>query len=55
MSAAVMMKRIAEASPRSLARMAGVSQLLEALTATFGQASVITLRPANGDQVKTGQ
>lgn len=32
-----MMKRIAEASPRFLARMAGVCQLLEALTATFGQ------------------
>jgi hypothetical protein len=31
------MERIAEASPRFLARMAGVCQLLEALTATFGQ------------------
>jgi hypothetical protein len=34
-----MMERIAEASPRSLARMGGVFQVLEALTATFGQAS----------------
>ena len=32
-----MMERIAEASPRFKARMAGVFQLLEALTATFGQ------------------
>jgi hypothetical protein len=32
-----MMERIAEASPSSKARMAGVCQLLEALTATFGQ------------------
>ena len=34
-----MMDRIAETSPRSLARMADVFQVLEALTATFGQAS----------------
>lgn len=40
MSTAVMTERIAEASPRSLARMAGVFQLLEALTATFGQVIV---------------
>jgi Domain of unknown function (DUF4386) len=32
-----MRQRIAEASPRFKARMAGVCQLLEALTATFGQ------------------
>jgi hypothetical protein len=32
-----MMERIAEASPRFKARMAGMFQLLEALTATFGQ------------------
>src|ERR1700676_1857215 len=35
-----MMERIAETSPRFKARMAGVSQLLEALTATFGQVIV---------------
>ncbi len=35
-----MMERIAEASPRFKARMAGVFQLLEALTATFGQVIV---------------
>jgi hypothetical protein len=35
-----MIKRIAEVSPRFKARMAGVFQLLEALTATFGQVIV---------------
>jgi hypothetical protein len=35
-----MMERIAETSPRFKARMAGVCQLLEALTATFGQVIV---------------
>ncbi len=37
-----MTERIAEASPRTLARMAGVCQALEGTTATFGQ--VIVLR-----------
>jgi hypothetical protein len=36
-----MMGRIAEASPRSLARMAGVFQGLEGTTATFGQVIVL--------------
>jgi hypothetical protein len=36
-----MMERIAESSPRFTARMAGVCQLLEALTATFGQVIVL--------------
>jgi hypothetical protein len=36
-----MMGQIAEASPRSLARMAGVCQLLEGTTATFGQVTVV--------------
>jgi Domain of unknown function (DUF4386) len=36
-----MMDRIAETSPRFKARMAGVSQLLEAVTATFGQVIVL--------------
>jgi hypothetical protein len=35
-----MMERISEQSPRFKARMAGVCQLLEALTATFGQVIV---------------
>ena len=41
MNTAVVTECIAEASPRSLARMAGVFQLLEALTATFGQVIVL--------------
>jgi uncharacterized protein DUF4386 len=41
MSTAEVMERIAKASPRSTARMAGVCQLLEALTATFGQVIVL--------------
>ena len=36
-----MTERIAEASPRFKARIAGVSQLLEALTAGFGQVIVL--------------
>ena len=35
------MERIAETSPRFRARMAGAFQLLEALTATFGQIIVL--------------
>jgi uncharacterized protein DUF4386 len=41
MSIAVTMERIAETSPRFKARMAGVFQLLESLTATFGQVIVL--------------
>ena len=37
MSTSAIAARIAEKSPRSLARTAGICQLLEALTATFGQ------------------
>src|SRR6266581_5412526 len=40
MSTAVMMERIAESSPRLKARMAGVFELLEALTSGFGQVIV---------------
>ena len=40
MSTAVMMERIAEASPRLKDRMAGVFELLEALTSGFGQVIV---------------
>jgi hypothetical protein len=36
-----MMERVAEASPRFKARMAGVFQLLEALAATFGEVIVL--------------
>jgi hypothetical protein len=36
-----MMERIAEASPRFRARMAGVFQLFEALTAGFGEVIVL--------------
>ena len=41
MSTDGMTKRITETSPRSLARMAGVFQLGEAITATFGQVIVL--------------
>ncbi|HYL11317.1 MAG TPA: DUF4386 domain-containing protein [Candidatus Acidoferrales bacterium] len=41
MNADEMKQRIAEASPRLKARVAGVFQLLEALTATFGQVIVL--------------
>ena len=41
MSASAMMDRRTEVSPRSLARMAGVCQLLEAITATLGQVIVL--------------
>ena len=37
MGAAVMMKRIAEASPRFMARIAGVLSLLSLLAAVFGE------------------
>jgi uncharacterized protein DUF4386 len=48
-----MMERIAEASPRSLARMAGVSQLLEALTATFGQVFILGRFVVSGNAAGT--
>ena len=38
-----MMEGIAEVSPRLKARMAGVFQLLEAITAAFGQVIVLVL------------
>ena len=41
MNTGVMTERIPEASPRTLARMAGVFQLLEAITAAFGQVIVL--------------
>src|SRR6202521_296783 len=48
-----MMERIAEASPRFKARMAGVSQLLEALTATFGQVIVLGRLVVSGNAAAT--
>jgi len=41
MSTPVIVDRITEASPRLKARMAGACQLLEAITATFGQVIVL--------------
>jgi hypothetical protein len=48
-----MMDRIAEASPRFKARLAGVFQLLESLTATFGQVVVLGRLVVFGDAAAT--
>jgi hypothetical protein len=48
-----MMKRIAEASPRFKARLAGVCQLLEAITATFGQVIVLGRLVVSGNAAAT--
>lgn len=48
-----MMERIAETSPRSRARMAGVFQLLESLTATFGQVIVLGKLVVSGNAAAT--
>jgi hypothetical protein len=48
-----MMERIAEASPRFKARMAGVFQLLEALAATFGQVIVLDKLVVAGNAAAT--
>ena len=48
-----MMERIAEASPRSLARMAGVFQLLEASTAACGQVVVLGRLVVSGNPAAT--
>jgi uncharacterized protein DUF4386 len=48
-----MNERIAEASPRFKARMAGVFQLLEALTATFGQVIVLGRLVVSGNAAAT--
>jgi hypothetical protein len=53
MSTAEMMDRIAETSPRFKARMAGVSQLLEAVTATFGQVIVLGRLVVSGNAAAT--
>jgi hypothetical protein len=48
-----MMERIAEASPRFKARMAGAFQLLEAVTATFGQVIVLDRLVVSGNAAAT--
>jgi hypothetical protein len=48
-----MMERIAEVSPRFKARMAGVFQLLEALTATFGEVIVLDRLVVSGNAAAT--
>ena len=53
MSTAGVALQIAEASPRSLARMAGAFQLLEALTATFGEVIVLGKLVAPGNAAST--
>jgi uncharacterized protein DUF4386 len=48
-----MIERIAKASPRSLARMAGVFQALEGTTATFGQVIVLGWLIVSGNTAAT--
>src|SRR6202142_357175 len=48
-----MMDRIAETSPRFKARMAGACQLLEAVTATFGQVIVLNKLVVSGNAAAT--
>lgn len=53
MSTAVSTARWTEASPRTLARMAGACQLLEGLTATFGQVNVFGRLVVSGNAAAT--
>jgi uncharacterized protein DUF4386 len=53
MDIAAVEERIAEPSPRSLARMAGACQLIEALTATFGQVIVLNRLAVDGNAAAT--
>ena len=55
MTSSDMTDRITEASPRSLARMAGVFQLLEATTATFDQVVVLGRLVVAGNAVASAQ
>src|ERR1700676_3397233 len=53
MGADEMTNRIAEGSPRFKARMAGACQLLEAITATFGQVIVLNKLVVSGNAAAT--
>src|SRR3984893_12034164 len=53
MSTAEMMDRIAETSPRLKARMAGVFQLLEAVTAAYGEVIVLAKLVVSGNAAAT--
>src|SRR5206468_9375556 len=53
MSTVVVTKRIAEASPRFKARMAGVSYLLGALTSVLGQMVVLGMFVVSGSATAT--
>jgi hypothetical protein len=53
MSRAEMTKRMGETSPRSVARMAGVFQLLEGLTATSGQVIILGRLIVSGNAAAT--
>src|SRR5208337_5608794 len=48
-----MMEQITETSPRLKARMAGACQLLEAITATFGQVIVLGRLVVSGNAAAT--
>jgi Domain of unknown function (DUF4386) len=48
-----MMERIAETSPRFTARMAGFFQLLESVTATFGQVIILGRLVVSGNAAAT--
>jgi hypothetical protein len=54
MNTGVTMERIPEASPRLKARMAGLFELLEALTSGFGQVLVPRMLVVSGDAAATG-
>ena len=53
MSTSTRMEQSQDVSPRSLARMAGVCQLLEAITATFGQVIVLGRLTVSGNAAAT--
>ena len=53
MSTAVLTKRIAEASPGFIARMAGACEILEGLTSTFGQVIVVNKLVVHADAAAT--
>jgi hypothetical protein len=53
MGVGIVTQRIAETSPRSLARTAGVFQFLEGLTATFGEVVVLDRLVVSGEAAAT--